>query len=474
VDEGNSWLLIILALVIFTMIDALFYGFGAAIQKIDQNELSKEFENGNKKAGKVLKILDNPTKFVNTIQITTSLMKFMAGSIMFFKMISKVYLKGQISFACIDWGCILIYIVCLIFMISFGMVVPKKLALENPSKWVYRNLSTIETFIIIFTPLTIIINFLSKAVLSLWGIDINKKEEEVTKENIINMIYAGQEEGTLEQENVEMINNIFELNDKKASEIMTNRKNLVCIDGEQTLKDVADFILNKGSNSRYPVYIDDIDNIVGILNMKDALIYRNKEKYNNTPITKINNLIREAHYIPETRNIDNLFKEMQSEKTHMVIVVDEYGQTSGIVTLEDILEEIVGNIMDEYDVDENMIVSTKDGGYVMKGMTPIDEVEKVLDITFDEEDDDFETLNGFLINKLERIPNDGEKFSITYGGYEFKALRVAKRIIQNVKINKVKQEVVNTNKEDLEQEDLEKNTFKNKDLGVKSILSFIF
>ena len=110
----------------------------------------------------------------------------------------------------------------------------------------------------------------------------------------------------------------------------------------------------------------------------------------------------------------------------------------------------------------------------MKGMTPIDEVEKVLDITFDEEDDDFETLNGFLINKLERIPNDGEKFSITYGGYEFKALRVAKRIIQNVKINKVKQEVVNTNKEDLEQEDLEKNTFKNKDLGVKSILSFIF
>ena len=110
-DEGTSWLLIILALVIFTMIDALFYGFGAAIQKVDQNELSKEFENGNKKAGKVLKILDNPTKFVNTIQITTSLMKFMAGSIMFFKMISKVYLKGQISFACVDWGCILIYIV---------------------------------------------------------------------------------------------------------------------------------------------------------------------------------------------------------------------------------------------------------------------------------------------------------------------------------------------------------------------------
>ena len=176
------------------------------------------------------------------------------------------------------------------------------------------------------------------------------------------------------------------------------------------------------------------------------LPYLNKEEnFDWKPIK------RKALFVPENKKLDDLLAEFQQKKIHLAVVVDEYGGTLGIVTLEDILEEIVGNIMDEYDVDENMIVSTKDGGYVMKGMTPIDEVEKVLDITFDEEDDDFETLNGFLINKLERIPNDGEKFSITYGGYEFKALRVAKRIIQNVKINKVKQEVVNTNKEDLEQ-----------------------
>ena len=238
-----------------------------------------------------------------------------------------------------------------------------------------------------------------------------------------------------------MITNIFELNDKHARDVMTHRKSVVFIDGKDTLQEAIDFMLTTGNNTRYPVYDENIDNIMGILNMKDALICENTTDYQNTAIKDIPNILRKTIFVPENKNLNTLFKEMQSHKNHMVVVVDEYGQTSGIVTMEDILEEIVGNILDEYDVDEEFIKKLADGSYIIKGMTPLSDIEDILGIKFDEEElENFDTINGLMISELDRIPEDNEKFDIIMHGYEFKALKVSNRTINTIKVTKLKED----------------------------------
>jgi putative hemolysin len=209
------------------------------------------------------------------------------------------------------------------------------------------------------------------------------------------------------------------------------------LDGDMPLREAVDFILKQGLNSRYPIYRKDVDDIIGILHMKDALISVEHKKNASRKLGEIEGLLREAVFIPETRNINELFKEMQSEKIHMVIVVDEYGQTAGVVTMEDILEEIVGNILDEYDVDEEYIVPSDDGSYIMNGMTLLEDVEKVLDIEFEEEDyDSYDTINGLLISKLDRIPQEGEQTEVSVLGYRFKIIQVKNKMIQSILVRK--------------------------------------
>ena len=205
-----------------------------------------------------------------------------------------------------------------------------------------------------------------------------------------------------------MFSNIFELNDKNSSDVMMHRKGIVYVDGDDTLKTVVDFMLSEGSNSRYPVYGEDIDDIIGILNLKDALILANKGMFLDKKVRNIKGLLRKPYFIPETMSLDKLFKHMQSNKIHMAIVVDEYGQTSGLVTMEDILEEIVGNILDEYDVYEELIIDNKDGTYTVRGMAELEDVAKLINIDFTEEElDNFETLNGFIVSDVVSIPNEG-------------------------------------------------------------------
>ena len=213
-----------------------------------------------------------------------------------------------------------------------------------------------------------------------------------------------------------MIHNIFEFDDKEAKDIMTHRKNVAAVDGSMKLRQVLELVL-EGNNSRFPVYREDIDHIIGIIHMKDVMIESRKEQYLDQAGQDIPGLVREAVFIPETRNINALFKGMQSQKNHMVIVVDEYGQTAGIVAMEDILEEIVGNIFDEYDEEETVIVSQADGSYLMSGMASFDEVCELLQISM--ENKDFETLNGYLISLIGKIPGDHEQFDLTSDGWRF-------------------------------------------------------
>ena len=258
-------------------------------------------------------------------------------------------------------------------------------------------------------------------------------EDDVTEEEIKSMVNEGHEQGVLLASEAEMINNIFEFGDKEAKDIMTHRKNLIVIDGNLSYNDAVSFII-ENSKSRYPVYLDDIDNIIGVLHIKFAFAFAQKNEVFRTSIKDIPNLIREVDFVPETLNIHTLFKMMQAKKSHMVIVVDEYGQTSGAVAMEDILEEIVGNIEDEHDEEETLIRQNPDGSYLMNGLASMPEVIELLGLPVDE--DAFETLNGFLVSLLEKIPNDGETAQINMYGYDFNVLKVEDKMIREVLVRK--------------------------------------
>ena len=258
--------------------------------------------------------------------------------------------------------------------------------------------------------------------------------EDLTEQEIMSMVNEGHENGVLQESEAEMINNIFTLDQKEAKDIMTHRKQIMALDGTCSLQEVLAEIRDMGY-SRYPVYLDDVDNIIGIIHIKDILNQMLDQTNMEQQLTKINDLIRPASFIPETRNIDVLFKNMQSQKIHMVIVVDEYGQTSGLVTMEDILEEIVGNIFDEHDAEEEQIVEEADGSYVIDGMTDFDDVCELLEI-HGEELEDVDTLSGFLISRINKIPVNGEHYQVSAYGYRFDVLLVEHRVIRTVRVTK--------------------------------------
>ena len=436
-DDGNSWIGILLfaaSVAVFYLI----YGFGAAIQALNTSALEDERDEGNKRAEKLLKIQEDPYLFIRTNQLATSILTLaMGASSLLFVVRNLTALLGvrtklpHLAAVGISYVAGLVGIAFL--LTGLGIVIPKRIAAKSPIRFCYKALSVVEWAIKLLSPFTWLISVAAFVVLKAVGIDIRSSNEKVTEEDIMYMVNEGHDQGVLEASEAEMITNIFEFDDKVASDIMTHRKNVVALESTMTLKETVDFIVKEANNSRFPVYEEDIDNIVGVLHMRDVLYFAEQEEYLDRPISQIDGLLRSAHFAPEAKNINALFKEMQSEKIHMEIVIDEYGQTAGIVTMEDILEEIVGNIMDEYDNEEPDIVVKENGSFQLSGMTPLDDVEDALEMEFDEDDkDNFDTLNGFLISRLGHLPEDDEKGQVVFGGYRFSIVKAENKIIQTV------------------------------------------
>lgn len=260
--------------------------------------------------------------------------------------------------------------------------------------------------------------------------------DEVTEEEIISMVHEGHESGNILASEVEMINNIFQFNDKEVKDIMTHRINILGLDGDLSYIDAVSIMIETGK-SRFPVYENDIDNIIGVLHIKDAFEYCQRNEVFRTSIKDIKGLIKEADFVPETVNINDLFKRMQTKKNHLAMVVDEYGQISGIVAMEDILEELVGEIEDEHDEEEELIQKNDDESYFMDGMSSFADVKEELELPVEE--DAFETLNGFLISQMDKIPEEDEKPVINAYGYEFSVMSVNDNVIGQVMIKKVAQ-----------------------------------
>lgn len=301
-------------------------------------------------------------------------------------------------------------------------------------------------YAIIILSILVVILLLCIGVL-LYGMKNNKKtldgilgNDDVTEEEIISMVREGHEQGTILASEAELIHNVFEFDDKEVKDIMTHRKNIVSLDGNMSFIDAIEFIIDTGK-SRFPVYENDVDSIIGVLHIKDAFTFFEKNEVYRSSIKDIDGLIRPVDFIPETVNINDLFKKMQSKKSHLAMVVDEYGQISGLIAMEDILEELVGNIEDEHDEEENYIRKNDDETFIMDGMTEFSDVKEALSLPVD--DDAYETLNGFIISLSDKIPEEGDKTVISAYGYRFSVMSVEDKVIKQVMIKKLAPEEKN-------------------------------
>lgn len=439
--DDAMWTVSVLAFIFLLAVEVIYYGFGSAIQNLNLSQLKEEAEEkGSKKSRQILQLAENPEKYINTVQLLVTCIQLVVGGY-FIRVVQSMIdspirnlMGGRYETAVNIVSLLLSGFVMLFIILTFGVMVPKKLGVKYAGAWAYTFIGPIVLVNMLLTPITGLMNMISTLIVRLLGVKPGDEEGDVTEEEILSMVNEGHEQGVLRASEAKMISNIFDYSDKEARDIMTHRVNIVGIDGNVSLKEAVDFMLSE-ANSRYPVYIENFDHIIGIIHLKDACRMLEEGKDGGRAIKNIRGLIREASFIPETRKINVLFRRMQSIKSHMVIVIDEYGQTSGLLTMEDILEEIVGNIFDEYDEEEAFIEQKGEDCYEIDGLTPLEELGEELEIDFSEED--FETLNGLMISRLERIPEDNEEFDMDYGGYNFKILAVENKLIKRVLVSRI-------------------------------------
>lgn len=417
---------------ILLFLGGVFYGFAAAMQNASENELTRKSEAGDKNAKLALAIRSKPGYYLNVIPVLV-----IAGGVCFGGTILPVLKYGQDGMQRPFLLILLLVLVLTLFMCLI-LLTFRRIGTYHAQTYALRYVRLVSAVSRVFSPFSIFTSFISRIFAVPFGVAFDQKEADVTTEEIISMVDEAHEAGMLEENEAEMIQNIFAFGDTQAHDIMTHRKNVVAFDASCLLQEVIDEMLEEG-NSRYPVYDTEIDNIIGIIHYKDALKFHTKNSWARfKSLKELPGLIREAFLIPETRNIGDLFRYMQKRKLQMAIVVDEYGQTAGIVSMEDILEEIVGEIMDEYDEEEAAIRTLSGGSVVIDALTRLDEVENELGVSFGEVP--FETLNGFLTAKLGHIPTmeDMDK-EISAEGYCFTILSLGNKVIGKVRACKAPQ-----------------------------------
>lgn len=396
--------LIILAVLIF--LNAFFAASEIAFISLNDTKIEKQAKDGNKKAKQIEKMLKTPSKFLATIQIGITLAGFLSSAFASDTFAEKL---APILFQCMPflslgvWKSISIIIITIIlsfFTLVFGELVPKRLAMKNYEKIAFGTIGIIRAISIITSPfvkfLTLVINSISK----LFGVGENE-EESVTEEEIKMMVDQGEEKGTIKEEEKELINNVFEFNDITASEIMKHRKDIFAVDINISNDELMEELSKEEYRySRIPVYDETIDEIKGILYIKDVLKNIGKKNF------KVKNVVKDAYFVSQTRLINEVFKELQKNKMQIAIIIDEYGGTAGLITMEDILEELVGDIYDEYDKEEKEFEKIDENTYIIVGSMPIYDVNKLLNANIPE--GDYDTLSGFLQEKLGRIPEEEE------------------------------------------------------------------
>lgn len=434
-DPGSIILKVVL-LFILTLLNAFFAMSEIAIISLNDTKIDKLAEEGHKKAKQVKKLTENSSNFLSTIQIGVTLAGFLTSATaaqsfasMLTDALAKTAVANVIPLGLISGvSTVLITLITSYFSLVLGELAPKKIAMQKPEKVSFAVVPVLLFVSKVTKPFVKILSVSTNAVVRLFGLDPNADEEEVTEEEIRMMVDVGQEKGVIEDVQKEMINNIFEFDDIDVADIMTHRTDMACVDVEDSLADIIKLSMEEGY-SRIPVYEEDPDNVVGIVYIKDLL------KYIGSSLPEalhLKDVMRKAYYVPESKRCGALFAEMTEKHIQMAIVVDEYGGTAGLVTLEDIVEAIVGNIQDEYDNEDVEISKINETTFTIDGVTDLEEVEEQLGIQFPE--DDYDTLGGFIISQLGFLPQDGDMNAVEFENIRFTVLNVEERRIGKVKV----------------------------------------
>ena len=424
---GGSLLLQFIVIVALTGINAFFSSAEMAIVSINKNKLKILVEEGNKKAIMLENLMKEPSKFLSTIQVGITLAGFFASASAAtgLSQYLSIYLRklgipysGQISM-------ILITFVLSYITLVFGELIPKRIALKSSEKIALSSVGTIVTVSKIFSPFVKFLTFSTNIVLTALKMKEDNIEEKVSKEELRSLVEVGREHGIINEVEKEMIENIIEFDEKVAREIMIPRTKVFLIDKNISV----DELFEKKEvevYSRIPVYEDEADNIVGILFMKDLMIEAYRKGFQNVKLPEI---MQEAYFVPETKNVNELFNEMQSEKKHIAILIDEYGGFSGIVTLEDLIEEVMGNISDEFDADDSSIKKLSANKYLVNGELSLNDLNDYFHIEL--ESKHYDTLSGLLIEHMGYIPEDDEDIEpIIIDEISFKPKRVKDKKIE--------------------------------------------
>jgi putative hemolysin len=424
-------------LLLLIMINAVIAGMKSALDHVSESSVRKKAEAGEHRAAALLKLLERPDRYFHAFELLLSFMGILTGLVYASHFMNWIEPGGSNSKSWLDIAYIKpVYSVLSISIIVFlttllGTVLPYRFSAKHAEGTAYRTLELIKLLGFLLRPVTWILKLTMDGLLHLFGVKPAEFEDNVTEEELISMVNEGQEQGVFDAGEAEMISNIIELDEKEAQDIMTHKKKIVAVSSDMTVEEALHFMLSE-SYSRYPLYEGNRDNIIGILHLKDVIVAYISEELRRKPLSEI---AREPYFVPDTQNINILFHEMQATNIHMAIVIDEYGQTAGLVAMEDFLEEIVGNIQDEYDEDEKLILSVGPDNCIVKGSISLEELEDELQIIISHED--FDTLNGLLISLLARIPADGEKATLEFAGYQFDILETRNKMIEQVRINKL-------------------------------------
>ena len=418
-------------ILVLTLLNAFFASAEMAIVSVNRNRIKMLADDGNKKATLLVHLLEEPNKFLSTIQVGITLAGFFSSASAATG-ISEV-IGASLSQLGIPYAqsisLVVITIILSYFTLVFGELVPKRIALQKSEQMAMLSVRPIVFVFKFAKPFVKLLSLSTNVLLRVIGMSDTDLEEKVSREEIKSLVDAGEEYGVINQIEKEMINSIFDFDDKLAKEVMTPRTEVYMINIKLPLS--IEELLEE-NYSRIPVYEGDMDNIIGILYLKDFLHEAYQVGFENVGIKK---LLHRPYFVPECKNIDQLFKELQKSKNHLAVLIDEYGGFSGIVTIEDLIEEVMGDINDEYDDDDPVIRKIDNDTYIVNGLISIKELNDKLQLNLDEETEDYDTLGGFLINQIDYIPSETEECMVEYENLVFKIECVKDKRIEMVKIH---------------------------------------
>lgn len=453
-DSGPEVYFQIIILILLTLVNAFFAASEMAIVSMDKKKLLTLSEQGDKRAIKVEKLLKEPSKFLSTIQVGITFAGFFTSASAAVGLSHKFgnFLENlSVPFA-YRVSFVLITVILAFFSLVFGELVPKRIALQNAEKFALFSVGTINFIYKIMSPFVYLLSLSTNVILKIFSIPTSGVEAKVTLEEIKSIVEVGQEQGIINPTEREMIDGVISFDDVLAEEVMTARTEVFMIDIDEPDKDFE--TLMQMRYSRVPVYEDDIDNIIGILYIKDFFLEAYKVGFKNVNIRSI---LRPAYFIPERKNINDLFLELKNSRNQMAVLIDEYGGFTGIVTMEDLIEEVMGEIDDEYDKKTNpAIKKIDDRHFIATGACEIEDVNNACNLKLDENSEDYDTLGGMLMYLLGYIPNDGEKLTIEDNGVIYNILSIYEHRVKKVRIVLPKEEVVETDKDEDEENNSEK------------------